>query len=118
MTHEADGDRLLADKPGKDAFCDHWVVLPLRLYVRDRSPRERPVRLGLRAGQEQVSLETVGNGFVRVESGMAANPDATIAGSARQILLLLTGKASLAELGAKGLRYQGDAKLLARFTGR
>jgi DNA-binding HxlR family transcriptional regulator len=112
------GAPLLADKPGKDAFCDHWVVLPLRLYVRDQSPRERPIRLGLRAGEERLCLETVGDGSVRVESGMADDPDATIAATAQQILVLLTGKASLAELEAKGLRYEGDAKLLARFTRR
>jgi DNA-binding HxlR family transcriptional regulator len=112
------GAPLLAEKRGKDAFCDHWVALPLRLYVRDHLPRERPVRLRLHAGDELVTLETVGDGSVRVASGVPAESDATIVGTPQQILALLVGKASLPELRAKGLKYEGDAKLLARFAGR
>jgi len=71
-----------------------------------------------RAGEEFVTVETVGDDSVRVESGMAANPDAMIAGSPQQVLALLAGETSLAELQAKGLRYEGDVKLLARFASR
>jgi len=110
------GAPLLTGTAGKDEFCDHWVVLPLRLYVRDKSPRERPVRIGLRAGTELVTVETVGDGSVRVESGKAADPDAAIKGTPQQILALLTGKASLAAAQAKGLRYEGDVKVLRRFA--
>ncbi len=110
------GAPLLAGNAGKDAFCSHWVVLPLRLYVRDKSPRERPVRIALRAGEELMTLETAGNGLVRVQSGKAADPDARIEGTPQQILALLTGKASLADAQAKGLRYEGDVKLLRRFA--
>ena len=112
------GAPLLTGNAGKDEFCDHWVILPLRLYVRDKSPRERPVRIGLRAGKELVTVETVGDGSVRVESGRAPNPDAAIEGTPQQILALLTGKASLADAQAKGLRYEGDVKVVRRFAGR
>jgi len=53
---------------------------------------------------------------VRVESGKAADPDAAIEGTPQQILALLTGKASLADAQAKGLRYEGDVKVLRRFA--
>ena len=109
------GAPLLAENSGKDTFCDHWVVLPLRLYVRDKFPRERPVRIGLRAGGELVTIETVGDGSVRVQSGKASDPDAAIEGMPHLILALLTGKTSLANAKAKGLRYSGDVKVLSRF---
>jgi DNA-binding HxlR family transcriptional regulator len=112
------GAPLLSKNADKEEFCDHWVILPLRLYVRDKSPRERPVRIGLGAGEELVTLETAGDGSVRVESGKAADPDAAIKGTPQQILALLTGKASLADAQAKGLRYEGDVKVLRRFAGR
>jgi DNA-binding HxlR family transcriptional regulator len=112
------GAPLLANSMGKDVFCDHWVILPLRLYVRDQSPRERPIRIGLRAGDELVTVDTVGDGSVRVQSGNAANPDARIEGTPQLILALLTGKASLADAQGKGLQYEGDVKVLRRFGAR
>lgn len=112
------GAPLLTENAGKEAFCDHWVILPLRLYVRDKSPRERPVRIGLRAGEELVTVETVGDGSVRVESGRAPNPDAAIEGTPQQIIALLTGKVRLADAQAKGLRYEGDVKVMRRFARR
>lgn len=98
-----------------DAFCDHWVALPLRLYVHDKSPREEPIRIGLRAGEEFAILETVGDGSVRVQSGKAAAPDATIEGTPRQILALLTGKTTLSDAQANGLRCGGKTEVLQRF---
>ncbi|MFY9681769.1 MAG: winged helix-turn-helix transcriptional regulator [Candidatus Sulfotelmatobacter sp.] len=110
------GAPLLSSHPGPEEFCDHWVVLPLRLYVRDKSPRERPVRIGLRAGQELVTIETAGDGSVRVQSGKAADPDARIEGTPQQILALLTGRAKLVDAKTQGLRYEGDVKVLRRFA--
>ncbi len=110
------GAPLLSSHPGQEEFCDHWVILPLRLYVRDKSPRERPVRIGLRAGQELVTIETAGDGSVRVQSGKAADPDARIEGTPQQILALLTGRAKLVDFQAQGLRYEGNVKVLRRFA--
>ncbi len=111
------GAPLLAPNPGRDTFCDHWVALPLRLYVRDHTPDAAPVTIALQAGKEKVVLETAGDGTVRVQSGVARHPDARAAGTPQQILRLLTGKLRLAEARAQGLRYEGDAKLLRRFAG-
>jgi len=109
------GAPLLQANPGKDTFCDHWVALPLRLYVHDRAPQEPAVTLALHAGQEQILLGTVGDGSVRVQSGRTAQPDARIVGNPYQILRLLTGKLKLQDARTQGLRYEGDAKLLRRF---
>jgi DNA-binding HxlR family transcriptional regulator len=109
------GAPLLTDKAGKDAFCDHWVVLPLRLYVRDQSPSERPARIGLRAGKELVTVETTGDGSVRVEAGSPTEADARIEGPPRLILSVLTGKTGLTEARASGLKFEGDRKVMRRF---
>jgi DNA-binding HxlR family transcriptional regulator len=109
------GAPLLTDKPDKEAFCDHWVVLPLRLYVRDQSPSEIPARIGLRAGKELVTVETTGDGSVRVEAGFPAEADARIEGPPLLILSLLTGKTGLAEARARGLKFEGDRKVMRRF---
>src|SRR5947209_11077930 len=37
------GAPLLASHSAGEAFCDHWVALPLRLYVRDYSPADPPL---------------------------------------------------------------------------
>ena len=109
------GAPLLAASAAGDIFCDHWVVLPLRLYVRDRSPEDRPLRIGLRAGAELVTLQTVGDGSIRVHSGRPSDADARIEGPPHLILRLLTAKTSLAEAQAQGLRFEGDPKALRRF---
>src|SRR5712692_1669705 len=56
------GAPLLASATGTEAFCSHWLALPVRLYVRDKSPSARPVRLEVRSGGERVTIETLGDG--------------------------------------------------------
>jgi DNA-binding HxlR family transcriptional regulator len=112
------GAPLLKLNPSPDEFRDHWVILPLRLYVRDNSPGDPPIALGLRAGEEAVTVETVGDGTVRVEARRPIKPDAEIEGTPQQILALLTGKATLADAQAAGLRFHGNPELLKRFMAR
>lgn len=112
------GAPLLADCNEKDVFRDHWAILPLRLYVRDHNPTDRAIKIGLRAGDEIATLETVGDGSVHVQSGNAQDADARIEGAPQLILALLAGKVRLADARAKGLRYHGDIKLLRRFGAR
>jgi len=100
-----------------DEFRDHWVALPLRLYVRDRRPKDAPVRLAIRAGEESLTLETAGDGSVRVQPGTSERPAASIQGPPHTILALLTGKVSLASARAKGVRFEGETKTLERFGG-
>ncbi len=109
------GAPLLNDAKAKDKFFDHWVILPLRLYVRDHAPHERPVRLAVRAGKEKVIVETAGDGSVRVQPGVPHEPDARIEGAPHDVLSLLAGKTSLASSQAKGLRYEGNVRVLRRF---
>ena len=107
---------MLTTDAGKDVFLDHWVMLPLRLYVRDQFPDEPPIRVGLRAGNEFVTLDTVGDGSVRVQSGNPVSADARIDGTPQQILVLLCHKVSLAAARAKRLQFHGDRKVLRRLA--
>jgi hypothetical protein len=92
------------------------VALPIRLYVRDQFPGERPVRIGLRAGKELLTIETAGDGSVRVQSGEPTDADARIEGPAQMILALLTGKTGLEEAQTHGLKIAGDKKVLKRLA--
>jgi DNA-binding HxlR family transcriptional regulator len=110
------GAPLLATGSGKGVFLDHWVMLPLRLYVRDQFPDEPPIRVGLRAGNELVTLDTVGDGSVRVQSGNTGSVNARMVGTPQQILALLCHKTSLTAARAKGLQFHGDRKVLRRLA--
>jgi DNA-binding HxlR family transcriptional regulator len=110
------GRPLLEKDVDADTFRDHWVILPLRLYVRDQSPGARPITLALKLGNEQITLETTSDGSVRVEPGKPTHRDALIDGEPRTILALLSAKLSLAAARAKGLHYEGDPKILRRFA--
>ena len=108
------GAPLLGSSNADDVSRDHWIALPLRLYVRDRFPDRPAVRIRLRAGEEVVTLETVGDGSVLVQAGEIPNPSLRIEGPPRQILALLTGKTGAAE---NGLKIEGDTTVLGRFCG-
>ena len=109
------GAPLLDERAGSEEFRDHWVALPLRLYVRDRRPQDQPVRIRIQAGSEALTLETVGDGSVHVAQGDAQDPDASIRGAPRDVLRLLTGKMTLLEGRGRRVHYDGDPKLLRRF---
>ncbi|HWC99374.1 MAG TPA: winged helix-turn-helix transcriptional regulator [Candidatus Sulfopaludibacter sp.] len=111
------GAPLLNGNPD-DASRDHWVVLPIRLYVRDLDPQAPPIRIALHGGEEFFTLTTVGDGTVQAQPGIPRDPDARITGSPHQILALLAGKATLADLQAAGLCFEGDPAILNRFAGK
>jgi DNA-binding HxlR family transcriptional regulator len=109
------GAPLLDERHGTEEFRDHWVALPLRLYVRDRRPQDPPVRIRIQAGTESLTLETVGDGSIQVAQGDARDADASIEGAPTDVLRLLTGKTTLHEHRGRRLHYDGDPKLLRRF---
>jgi DNA-binding HxlR family transcriptional regulator len=109
------GAPLLDERAGSEEFRDHWVALPLRLYVQDRRPQDQPLRIHIQAGSESLTLETVGDGSVHVAQGDSRDPDASIEGAPRDVLRLLTGKLMLHEGRGRLVRYDGDPKLLRRF---
>ena len=109
------GAPLLGQASPKDEFRDYWVALPMRLYVRDTRPADPPVRIGVRAGSEALTVETIGDGSVRVTQGYPAEPDATLDGPPQAVLKVLTGKIALRHAKRHAVRYTGEAKLRERF---
>jgi DNA-binding HxlR family transcriptional regulator len=110
------GTPLLAAAPGKDAFRSHWIALPIRLYVRDKSPSGKPVRLEIRSNGESLAVETVGDGTVTTRVGSVDAPDATLDGPPKVALAFLMGTLTLASAQRKGLKYVGNRKLAGRFA--
>jgi DNA-binding HxlR family transcriptional regulator len=113
------GAPLLAKADEKDAFRPHWMALPVRLYVRDKSPAEQPVKVEMRVGREEtLTVETVGDGSVRARAVRTEHPDARLEGPPQVMLGLMMGKMDLAAARAKGLKYEGDPRVVGRFGGK
>lgn len=106
------GSPLLA-KPSNDAFCTHWLSLPLKIFLVDHTPERPPVSIELRTGDEPMILETI-DGTVRTRLGSLPHPDAVLAGIPYLVIGVLSGRLDLAEARTAGLRYEGDIAILRR----
>ena len=104
---------LMAAPARRDAFRSHWLALPARLYLSDRTPSRPPVEIELRSGDKPLTLQTT-NGEVRARPGAAGNPDAVITGAPDLIMGLLMGRTTLGKARAAGLKYEGDPSVLRR----
>ena len=91
-----------------------WLVLPARLYLIDRSPRQAPVRVEVRDGDHRVTLEAA-RGRVSARVGPAEKPDTVIIGQTPIAWQLLLGKINLAQARKAGLEIQGKTTALKRF---
>lgn len=107
------GAPLLAKADRKDAFCSHWLVLPLKMLLRDRTPELPRVEIELRTGDAAVVVEAE-RGEIRTRLGAAAKPDAVLTGHPQLLLGVLTGKIELAQARAAGMRFVGDMTALRR----
>jgi DNA-binding HxlR family transcriptional regulator len=105
----------LLQAPAKDdVFLPHWLVLPARLYLVDRSPGKAPVQIEVRDGNERVTIETA-NGRVAARLGSAEKPDAVLTGPTPLAWQLLTAKMTLQQARKAGLVIDGRAAALTRF---
>lgn len=107
------GVRFMAEPADGDEFQGHWFTFPVSYFLRDRDPGGPLVSIELRAASEPVVIEVSG-GSVRTRLGTAAAPDLVLAGEPRLILALLSGKRTLAEVAADGLKITGDQGVLRR----
>jgi DNA-binding HxlR family transcriptional regulator len=99
-----------------NVFRSHWLVFPFELHMVDRAPKESPVTIEVRTGDEPMLIEAK-HGKVRSRPGAAAHPDAVISGRPGPILGLITGRLSLAEARKRGLEFKGNPKVLNRLVG-
>lgn len=107
------GVPFLNDAPRSDAFCSHWMTLPLRRTLKDHAPGEEPAVIEVRCGEEPVTVRAV-DGTVRVSTGAAENPDAVVSGKAKIIYALFRGDLNLAQAKAAGLKVTGNTDVLRR----
>jgi DNA-binding HxlR family transcriptional regulator len=107
------GIPFLQDAPGSDAFCSHWMTLPLRRALKDHAPGEASAVIEVRCGDEPVTVRAV-DGTVRVSTGAAENPDAVVTGTAKVVYGLFRGELNLAQAKAAGLKVTGDTEVLRR----
>lgn len=105
---------LLRSPAKEDVFLPHWLVLPARLYLVDRSPAKPPVQIEVRDGNERVTIEA-SRGRVGARLGSAEKPDAVLTGATPLAWQLLTGKLNVQEARKAGLVVEGRAAALTRF---
>ncbi|HXU23343.1 MAG TPA: winged helix-turn-helix transcriptional regulator [Tepidiformaceae bacterium] len=108
---------LLAVPEATDVFLPHWLVLPARLYLVDRTPQGPAVSIEVRDQDERVTLEAR-NGSVRARVGPAKHPDVVVTGPTAIVWQLLIGKIDVARAQAAGVRIEGRRAALRRFGPR
>ena len=107
------GAPLMAERDEQDVYRDSWLALPVSLFVKDRTPHEPPVTIELRAGTEPITVETR-HGKLQTRPGGVDKPDLILTGAPELVVGLLTGELSLSSARTRGLRAQGNTKVLAR----
>jgi len=107
------GGPFVAERSKKDTFRSHWIALPLKLHLKDRTPRRPPIAIQLHCGDEPVVIETR-DGAVRTRIGSIPDPEVTLTGAPQLVIGVLTGKIELAAARAAGLKFEGDREVLRR----
>src|SRR5260221_290068 len=75
-----------------DAIRGHWFMLPVRLYLHDRTPSSPPVTVQIEFPDAPVVLRTRGDGRVTADPGPVAAPDAPVSGTPSLVMGLLGGR--------------------------
>jgi DNA-binding HxlR family transcriptional regulator len=107
------GAPLMAEPSDQDAFRTHWLAAPVRWFLTDTSPEEPPIAIEVRTGDEPMIIETA-EGSVRTRLGSAERPDLVLSGAPQLVIGVLTGRLTVADARAQGLRYEGSLKALRR----
>lgn len=107
------GARFMPQPGSEEQFRSHWLAFPISEFLRDSDPQGGPVRIELRTGDQPVTIEAQ-NGELRTRLGGARSPDLVLSGPPPLILGLLSTHLSLAEAHKRGLRLEGDPKVLTR----
>ncbi len=108
------GASLLEEADQEKVFQPHWMVLPLRLALRDARPEAPPIALELRSGGERIAIQA--HGRVDVELGAAIAPAAIVSGPGREVLAVMTGKMTVTTARRAGVEIEGDLAALSRVT--
>jgi len=107
------GAPLLARGAKGVAAQPHWLVLPLKIFLKDRAPRERDASIEVRAGGESLAIELSG-GTVHVRLGVPKQADAIVTGKPEKLLEFFAGKLDKAAASAAGIGLQGARDVVGR----
>jgi DNA-binding HxlR family transcriptional regulator len=107
------GAPLMFEPSRGDEFRGHWLMLPADLFLTDNAPDEPPIKIQVRAADQEVVLETV-EGRVAARAGVDDRPDAVISGPPQVVLGTLTNRLKLGRARQLGLSYKGDPDVLRR----
>lgn len=108
------GAPLLSDDFGDDAFCSHWLALPIEWSLGDRILASPPLAVGIRAGREALVLE-LDDGRVKSRPWPAGETvDVTLTGPPLLVFHALTGMVDLDDARARGVELEGDVDRLRR----
>lgn len=110
------GAPLLAEASPENAFEPHWLVLPLRLHLKDRRPREGLSSVEIISDGCGITA-TAEKGLVRVALGRSKAAAARLSGESLPLLKLLTGSLALSAAKRAGIRIEGDRRAVERIIG-
>jgi DNA-binding HxlR family transcriptional regulator len=107
------GSPFLAKRVKAETLQPHWLVLPLKLLLVDRSRSDPKLCIQLKVDHELIVIE-VDNGVIEVRLGTSAHPDVVVSGKPDPILHLLGGRMNFAAAAEAGVKVQGPLQQLLR----
>lgn len=111
------GFPLMADPAPNETFRGHWLSFPVDVLLADDQPDGPPLAIEVLAGEDPMTIEAV-DGKLQVRPGAPPDPNLRLSGTPQVVLGVLTGKLTLDDGRAQGLRCDGDATALARLSAK
>jgi hypothetical protein len=108
---------LMKGRTKRECVRSRWMVLPAQFYLEDRLPADRPVSIQINGGDESIVLKSR-DGQVHSRTGRISDPDLTLTGSPELALGIMMGRVTAAQAKQRGLKIDGDKKLLDRLRRR
>lgn len=104
---------LMTGRSKTECVRTRWMVLPAQFYLEDRLPKDKPVSIVINGPDESIVLESR-DGRVRSRTGRIEDADLTLTGSPELALGIMMGRLTAAEAKRRGLKVEGNARLLQR----
>lgn len=104
---------LMTGRAKNERTRTRWMCLPAEFYLEDQMPAGRPVTVQIDGGDESMIIESR-DGQVRARSGTLEDPDLRLTGSPELALSIMMGRLTKQDAKRKGLKIEGDARLLDR----
>jgi len=105
---------LMSERHKSDESRPGWLLLPMRLYLKDRTPSRPPATIQVIVDGVPLLVETTGDGSVRTRAGTVDRPDATLSGAPEVVMGVMLGRLSIAQGRVRGLRFHGDSRAVSR----